>query len=56
MITTPRLQFVLNDTLQNDGRAAYAAANPAPAPTRVAAAGAAEPRAGAAHRDGVAGA
>jgi hypothetical protein len=28
MITPPRLQFVLNDTLQNDGRAAYAAANP----------------------------
>jgi len=29
-ITTPRLQFVLNDTVQNDGRSAYAAANPAP--------------------------
>ncbi len=29
-ITTPRLQYVLNDTVQNDGRAAYAAANPAP--------------------------
>ncbi len=28
-ITRPRLQYVLNDTLQNDGRAAYAAANPA---------------------------
>jgi hypothetical protein len=30
-VATPRLQFVLNDTMQNDGRAAYAAANPAPA-------------------------
>ena len=29
-ITPARLQFVLNDTVQNDGRAAYAAANPAP--------------------------
>jgi hypothetical protein len=29
-ITPPRLQFVLNDTVQNDGRTAYAAANPAP--------------------------
>ena len=29
-ITAPRLQYVLNDTVQNDGRAAYAAANPAP--------------------------
>jgi hypothetical protein len=31
-ITTPRLQFVLNDTVQNEGRTKYAAANPAPAP------------------------
>lgn len=30
-VTTPRLQFVLNDTVQNEGRAAYAAANPAAA-------------------------
>jgi hypothetical protein len=30
-ITMPRLQFVLNDTVQNDGRAAYDAANPPPA-------------------------
>ncbi len=30
-ITTPRLQYVLNDTVQNDGRAKYAAANPAAA-------------------------
>jgi hypothetical protein len=30
-VTTPRLQFILNDTVQNEGRAAYAAANPAPA-------------------------
>jgi hypothetical protein len=30
-ITAPRLQYVLNDTVQNDGRAAYAAANPAAA-------------------------
>jgi len=30
-VARPRLQFVLNDTLQNDGRAAYAAANPAAA-------------------------
>ena len=30
-ITAPRLQYVLNDTVQNDGRTAYAAANPAPA-------------------------
>jgi Zn-dependent M28 family amino/carboxypeptidase len=30
-ITKPRLQFVLNDTVQNDGRTAYAAANPSPA-------------------------
>ncbi|MGH7654634.1 MAG: M28 family metallopeptidase [Gemmatimonadaceae bacterium] len=30
-IKAPRLQFVLNDTVQNEGRAAYAAANPAPA-------------------------
>src|SRR5208283_232508 len=29
-LTAPRLQFVLNDTLQNDGRAAYVAANPEP--------------------------
>ncbi len=28
-ITRPRLQYVLNDTVQNEGRAAYAAANPA---------------------------
>lgn len=31
VITAPRLQYVLNDTVQNDGRAAYASANPAPA-------------------------
>jgi hypothetical protein len=31
-IPTPRLQFVLNDTMQNDGRTAYNAANPAPPP------------------------
>jgi hypothetical protein len=31
MITKPRLQFVLNDTVQNEGRLAYAAANPAAA-------------------------
>jgi hypothetical protein len=31
-IGTPRLQFVLNDTVQNDGRTAYNAANPAPPP------------------------
>ena len=31
-IPTPRLQFVLNDTVQNDGRTAYNAANPAPPP------------------------
>ncbi len=30
-IARPRLQFVLNDTMQNDGRTAYAAANPAAA-------------------------
>ena len=30
-LTTPRLQYVLNDTVQNEGRAAYAAANPAAA-------------------------
>jgi hypothetical protein len=30
-LTTPRLQYVLNDTVQNEGRAAYSAANPAPA-------------------------
>jgi hypothetical protein len=30
-VTAPRLQYVLNDTMQNTGRAAYAAANPAPA-------------------------
>ncbi len=30
-VTKSRLQFVLNDTVQNDGRAAYAAANPTPA-------------------------
>ena len=30
-VAPARLQFVLNDTVQNDGRAAYAAANPAPA-------------------------
>ena len=29
VISRPRLQFVLNDTMQNDGRAAWAAANPA---------------------------
>ena len=29
VINRPRLQFVLNDTMQNDGRAAWAAANPA---------------------------
>jgi Peptidase family M28 len=28
-IARPRLQYVLNDTVQNEGRAAYAAANPA---------------------------
>ena len=31
MVTAPRLQYVLNDTVQNDGRTKYAAANPAPA-------------------------
>ncbi len=31
LIGVPRLQFVLNDTMQNEGRAKYAAANPAPA-------------------------
>ena len=31
MLVKPRLQYVLNDTMQNDGRTAYAAANPAPA-------------------------
>jgi hypothetical protein len=31
-IPTPRLQYVLNDTVQNDGRTAYNAANPAPPP------------------------
>jgi hypothetical protein len=30
-ISRARLQFVLNDTMQNEGRATYAAANPAPA-------------------------
>ncbi|MEP6990762.1 MAG: M28 family peptidase [bacterium] len=30
-VTRPRMQFVLNDTMQNEGRAAYAAANPAAA-------------------------
>jgi hypothetical protein len=30
-IKAPRLQFTLNDTVQNDGRAAYAAAHPEPA-------------------------
>jgi Peptidase family M28 len=30
-VAPARLQFVLNDTVQNDGRAAYAAANPAAA-------------------------
>lgn len=30
-ITKPRMQYVLNDTVQNEGRAAYAAANPAAA-------------------------
>jgi Zn-dependent M28 family amino/carboxypeptidase len=29
-INAPRLQYVLNDTVQNEGRAAYAAAHPAP--------------------------
>ena len=29
VITRPRLQFALNDTMQNDGRTAWAAANPA---------------------------
>jgi hypothetical protein len=28
VVTKPRLQFTLNDTVQNDGRAAYAAAHP----------------------------
>ena len=28
-VARPRLQYVLNDTVQNDGRTAYAAANPA---------------------------
>ncbi|MDB4917391.1 MAG: peptidase [Gemmatimonadetes bacterium] len=31
LITRPRLQYVLNDTMQNEGRTAYAAANPAAA-------------------------
>jgi hypothetical protein len=31
LISVPRLQYVLNDTMQNEGRAKYAAANPPPA-------------------------